>query len=102
MKVLLVFGTRPEAIKLAPVIRELKTQQARREGATAGPAGVEAGTARIVGTDRGRILAEAVRLLDGPVAYAAMPTSVNPYEDGKASGRNVRALPDRGPSAETP
>ncbi len=31
MKVLAVFGTRPEAIKLAPVIRELRRRSAERE-----------------------------------------------------------------------
>jgi len=56
------------------------------------PEGVEAGTARIVGTDRARIVAETVRLLEEPAAYAAMATAVNPYGDGQARGRIVRAL----------
>ena len=65
------------------------------------PEGVEAGTARIIGTTRGHIVAEAVRLLDDPAAYAAMSTAVNPYGDGKASGRIVRALLEHGPSTRT-
>ncbi len=65
------------------------------------PEGVEAGTARIVGTGRGRIVAEAVRLLDDPAAYASMATAVNPYGDGQASGRIVQALRDHAPSDRT-
>ena len=65
------------------------------------PEGVEAGTARIIGATRGHIVAEAVRLLDDPAAYAAMCTAVNPYGDGKASGRIVRALLEHGPSTRT-
>jgi UDP-N-acetylglucosamine 2-epimerase (non-hydrolysing) len=65
------------------------------------PEGVEAGTARVVGTARARIVAEAVRLLDDPAAYAAMATAVNPYGDGRASGRIVRALRERAPSNRT-
>jgi UDP-N-acetylglucosamine 2-epimerase (non-hydrolysing) len=56
------------------------------------PEGVEAGTVRLVGADRGRILAETSRLLDDPVAYAAMARAVNPYGDGRAAGRIAAAL----------
>jgi UDP-N-acetylglucosamine 2-epimerase (non-hydrolysing) len=66
------------------------------------PEGVEAGTARVIGTARDRIVAEAARLLDDPAAYSAMAAAVNPYGDGKASGRIVRALLDHGPSTRTP
>lgn len=51
------------------------------------PEGVEAGTARLVGTDSARIVAEASRLLDDPAAHAAMARAHNPYGDGKAAGR---------------
>ncbi len=56
------------------------------------PEGVEAGTARVVGTDPERIVAEAGRLLDDPAAYAAMAQAVNPYGDGHAAERIVAAL----------
>jgi len=56
------------------------------------PEGVEAGTARVVGTDPERIAAEAGRLLDDPVAYDAMARAVNPYGDGHAAERIVEAL----------
>ncbi|MFN8545782.1 MAG: UDP-N-acetylglucosamine 2-epimerase (non-hydrolyzing) [Candidatus Binatia bacterium] len=51
------------------------------------PEGVEAGTARLVGTSRARIVAEAERLLRDPAAYAAMAEAHNPYGDGRAAER---------------
>ena len=56
------------------------------------PEGVAAGTAKLVGTDRARIVAEASCLLDDPAAYAAMAHAVSPYGDGKASVRIADAL----------
>jgi UDP-N-acetylglucosamine 2-epimerase (non-hydrolysing) len=56
---------------------------------------VEAGAARVVGTDPQRIIAEAERLLDDPAAYAAMAHAVNPYGDGRAAERIVAALLER-------
>lgn len=51
------------------------------------PEAVEAGVARLVGTDTERIIAETSRLLDDPAAYAAMAQAVNPYGDGHAAER---------------
>ena len=51
------------------------------------PEAVDAGTARLVGTDPGVILEEASRLLSDPDAYEAMSRAVNPFGDGEASGR---------------
>ena len=48
------------------------------------PEGIQAGTAKLVGTDRARILAETERLLLEPAAYAAMAHAHNPYGDGHA------------------
>jgi len=56
------------------------------------PEGVEAGTVRLVGTDKERIVLEARRLLDDPEAPAAMAQAVNPCVDGHAAGRIVQAL----------
>lgn len=58
------------------------------------PEGVEAGTVRLVGADRQRIVAEARRLLDDPQAHAQMAGAVNPYGDGHAAERIVRAILD--------
>ena len=56
------------------------------------PEGVEAGTARLVGTDAGRIVAETFRLLDDEAAYAAMSRAHNPFGDGHAAQRVVELL----------
>jgi UDP-N-acetylglucosamine 2-epimerase (non-hydrolysing) len=56
------------------------------------PEAVEAGVARVVGTDTERIVAKVFRLLDDPEAHAAMARPVNPYGDGHAAQRIVKAL----------
>lgn len=56
------------------------------------PEGVEAGVARVVGTDRTRIVAAARPLLSDPAAHAAMAARVHPYGDGHAAERIVAAL----------
>ncbi len=56
------------------------------------PEGVEAGTARLVGTDADRIVAEAGRLLDDEAAYAAMARAHNPFGDGRSAARIVELL----------
>jgi UDP-N-acetylglucosamine 2-epimerase (non-hydrolysing) len=56
------------------------------------PEGVEAGTARLVGTDRRRIIAEATRLLNDPAAHAAMARAYNPFGDGRSAGRIVELM----------
>ncbi len=56
------------------------------------PEGIAAGTARLVGTDADRIVAEASHLLDSPSAYDAMAQAHNPFGDGKSAGRIVELL----------
>lgn len=56
------------------------------------PEGVEAGTARLVGTDADRIVAETQELLDDADAYAAMARAHNPFGDGHSSARIVGLL----------
>jgi len=51
------------------------------------PEGIEAGTARLVGTDPAVIVGEASRLLSDPAAHEAMARAVNPYGDGMAASR---------------
>ena len=60
--------------------------------ATERPEAVEAGTAKLVGTDPSRILHEVRLLLDHPDLYAAMASAVNPYGDGTAARRIVASL----------
>ncbi len=56
------------------------------------PEAVEAGTARLTGPDREKIVAESVRLLEDAQFYKQMATAANPYGDGKAAGRIADAL----------
>jgi UDP-N-acetylglucosamine 2-epimerase (non-hydrolysing) len=51
------------------------------------PEAVEAGTARLIGTDPDAIVAETSRLLEDPDAYGAMAQAHNPFGDGHASER---------------
>jgi UDP-N-acetylglucosamine 2-epimerase (non-hydrolysing) len=51
------------------------------------PEAVDAGTVKLVGTDRAAIAREANRLLDDRAAYDAMARAHNPYGDGQAAGR---------------
>ena len=51
------------------------------------PEAVEAGTAKLVGTDNRRIVMAVTRLLEDAAAYQAMAQAHNPYGDGKASWR---------------
>jgi len=55
------------------------------------PEAVDAGTARLIGTDSAAIVKEASTLLDDPAAYQAMARAHNPFGDGQASGRIVEA-----------
>ena len=56
------------------------------------PEAVAAGTARLVGTDHDRIVANVDSLLQDADAYAAMANSVNPYGDGRAAERSCQAM----------
>lgn len=51
------------------------------------PEAVKAGTVRLVGTDRLRIVHETRRLLEDSTAYEQMAFSHNPYGDGQACKR---------------
>jgi UDP-N-acetylglucosamine 2-epimerase (non-hydrolysing) len=56
------------------------------------PEAIEAGTVRLVGADRSRIVTNVAELLDNQASYAAMSRSHNPYGDGKACERIVSVL----------
>lgn len=56
------------------------------------PEAIEAKTARLIGTDRERVLRESLRLLaDGP-HYLSMSRAHNPYGDGHATERILESL----------
>ena len=56
------------------------------------PEALEAGTVKLVGTDREKIFNEVSTLLDDATAYARMSQAVNPYGDGLACSRIVERL----------
>lgn len=56
------------------------------------PEAVDAGTVRLVGADRHRIIEGLTTLLDDANAYSAMSRAHNPYGDGKACPRIVSHL----------
>ncbi len=49
------------------------------------PEGVTAGTAKLVGTDKNRIISEIFTLLDDEAAYSNMARAHNPFGDGQAA-----------------
>ncbi len=56
------------------------------------PEAIEAGTAKLIGTHRERIVTESLRLLDDEAHYRSMSRAHNPYGDGKANERIVEIL----------
>ncbi len=56
------------------------------------PEGIAAGTVKLVGTETDSIVTHACQLLDNPLEYQKMAHAVNPYGDGHASEKIVKAL----------
>ena len=56
------------------------------------PEALKSGTVHLVGTHHDLIVNEVSTLLDDAIAYEKMSKAVNPYGDGKACNRIVRAL----------
>lgn len=64
----------------------------RRE--TERPEGIEAGTAKLAGTDRANIYNELNILLNDEDEYRKMANAVNPYGDGRAAEYIIQAIKD--------
>lgn len=56
------------------------------------PEALKAGTVKLVGTDKEKIVSEVSTLLDNPIAYSQMSKAVNPYGDGHACERIIEIL----------
>lgn len=78
-------GVQEEAPSLGKPVLVLRDNTER-------PEAVAAGTVRLIGTDRARIIAEVSRLLDSPDAVREMSRAVNPYGDGRAARRVLEAV----------
>jgi UDP-N-acetylglucosamine 2-epimerase (non-hydrolysing) len=62
------------------------------------PEALAAGTVRLVGTNHPNIVRETLRLLNDPVAYAAMAVAHNPYGDGQACTRICHTFENMAPT----
>ncbi|NSW91261.1 MAG: UDP-N-acetylglucosamine 2-epimerase (non-hydrolyzing) [Firmicutes bacterium] len=78
-------GLQEEAPSLGKPVLVLRNETER-------PEAVKAGTVALAGTDRDNIVALAFKLLDSEDEYNRMAKAVNPYGDGNASERIVKAL----------
>jgi UDP-N-acetylglucosamine 2-epimerase len=78
-------GVQEEAPALGKPVLVLRQVTERREL-------IEAGAAKLVGTDPEIIKSAILALLDDPTEYAAMSQGISPYGDGRASLRVVDAL----------
>lgn len=58
------------------------------------PEGVAAGTAKLIGTDKQRIITEIFTLLDDDAAYSSMARAHNPFGDGTASQKIAGIITD--------
>lgn len=56
------------------------------------PEAIEAGTAKLVGTNPQQILATASNLLSNAIAYQQMATAINPFGDGTASEKILQIV----------
>ena len=78
-------GIQEEAPSLGKPVLVMRARTERVEA-------IEAGTAKLVGTDPVTIVKETERLLHDPEAYVRMTQLRNPYGDGHAAERIVRIL----------
>ena len=78
-------GIQEEAPSLHKPVLVMRSTTERSEG-------IEANTLRLIGTKKDVIFREAQQLLDNEDVYGKMSSAVNPYGDGKATGRIVDVL----------
>ncbi len=78
-------GIQEEAPSLHKPVLVMRSTTERSEG-------IEANTLRLIGTKKDVISREAQQLLDNEDVYGKMSSAVNPYGDGKATGRIVDVL----------
>ncbi|MEL6502261.1 MAG: UDP-N-acetylglucosamine 2-epimerase, partial [Cyanobacteria bacterium J06623_1] len=58
------------------------------------PEAVQAGTAKLIGTNPQTIIDAAAKLLENNELYRQMATAINPFGDGQASARIVQIAQD--------
>ena len=78
-------GVQEEAPSLGKPVLVIRDVTERTEG-------IDAGTAKLVGTQMENIILETQKLLDHPEEYQRMADIKNPYGDGKSAERIVHIL----------
>ncbi|MFM7429170.1 MAG: UDP-N-acetylglucosamine 2-epimerase, partial [Flammeovirgaceae bacterium] len=78
-------GIQEEAPSLGKPVLVMRDVTERKEG-------VDAGTAKLVGTNRQKITEEVINLMTNQNAYDSMAKAVNPYGDGKTSERILKTI----------
>lgn len=78
-------GVQEEAPSLGKPILVMRDVTERMEG-------IEAGTAKLVGTDRQKIVSETTMLLTNRTKYENMSQAINPYGDGHSSQSIFQAI----------
>ena len=78
-------GIQEEAPSLGKPVLVMRDVTERKEG-------IEAGTAKLVGTDKDQIVSTTLHLLENDSAYQQMANAVNPYGDGQSSKRIYKIL----------
>jgi len=78
-------GIQEEAPTLGKPVLVMRDVTERQEG-------VEAGTAKLVGTDIQTIVSNAEQLFNNPSVYSSMSNAVNPYGDGSTSKQIVEIV----------
>lgn len=78
-------GVQEEAPSLGKPVLVMRETTERMEA-------IKAGTARLVGTDRDKIVNETKRLLQDDQAYRLMSAAANPFGDGTAAANIVAAI----------
>jgi UDP-N-acetylglucosamine 2-epimerase (non-hydrolysing) len=81
-------GVQEEATALGKPVLVLRRETER-------PEGVRAGTLKLVGTERARIVREVARLTSSRAAYAKMTKGSAVFGDGQAAGRIVAVLEEK-------
>ena len=80
-------GIQEEAPALGKPVLVIRDVTERKEG-------LEAGTAKLVGTDKNNIINEVSTLLNDPSEYNKMANAINPYGDGTSSRKICEILLD--------
>lgn len=88
-------GLQEEAPALGKPVLVLRTETER-------PEAIEAGTVKLAGVECEKVYRTAADLLSDGATYAAMARAVNPYGDGRASERIVKAILHRFGLGEEP